>query len=291
MIDRYLLRYFLAVIDQGNFSRAASACSVSQPTLSVGIAKLETEVGQALFLRTNRRTELTAAGVRFAEHARRIEQEFALAEQAARGAMQTNIVRLGILSTIPLALVQRALNVTSGQSIQIEVVFEAERRLLAHLDRGRLDAVLGLVRADSPGGSLALFEEGYRLAMPPGHPLAKRASVAPEELADNAMIVRRHCEVLSQTSRHFTAHGVRPFMAARVTSDTQALACVRAGLGVTVMPASYCGEGVAMPRLAGFDPVRTIGILHGARTAAQELSDSLTAIGTALCAAYADTIP
>jgi DNA-binding transcriptional LysR family regulator len=41
MIERYLLRYFLAVIDQGNFSRAAAHCHVSQPTLSTGIAKLE----------------------------------------------------------------------------------------------------------------------------------------------------------------------------------------------------------------------------------------------------------
>ena len=45
MLDRYLLRYFLAVVDQGNFSRAAAHCNVSQPTLSVGIAKLERTLG------------------------------------------------------------------------------------------------------------------------------------------------------------------------------------------------------------------------------------------------------
>ena len=59
MIDRYHLRYFLAVIDQGNFSRAAEACNVSQPTLSVGVAKLEKALGRPLFRRTNRRVELT----------------------------------------------------------------------------------------------------------------------------------------------------------------------------------------------------------------------------------------
>ena len=58
MIDRYLLRYFLAVIEKGNFSKAAAACGVSQPTLSVGIAKLETMLDRPLFQRSNRRVEL-----------------------------------------------------------------------------------------------------------------------------------------------------------------------------------------------------------------------------------------
>ena len=72
MLDRYLLRYFLAVVDHGNFSRAASQCNVSQPTLSVGVAKLEREVGAPLFVRSNQRVELTEAGARFLPHARRI---------------------------------------------------------------------------------------------------------------------------------------------------------------------------------------------------------------------------
>ncbi len=83
MIDRYLLRYFLAVMDEGNFTRAAAHCRVSQPTLSVGIAKLESMVGTPLFNRTNSRVELTTAGARFAQHARRIEAEFAAAERSA----------------------------------------------------------------------------------------------------------------------------------------------------------------------------------------------------------------
>ena len=83
MIDRYHLRYFLAVIDQGNFSKAAATCNVSQPTLSVGIAKIEKMLGQTLFLRTNRRVELTDAGARLASHARRIEAEARLTSSHA----------------------------------------------------------------------------------------------------------------------------------------------------------------------------------------------------------------
>src|SRR6201996_5792607 len=99
MIDRYLLRYFLAVIDQGNFSKAAASCHVSQPTLSVGIAKLEGLLGRALFHRTNRRVELTEAGARFAVHARRIEGEFTLAEREVHEAADATDLRLGILQS------------------------------------------------------------------------------------------------------------------------------------------------------------------------------------------------
>jgi DNA-binding transcriptional LysR family regulator len=76
------------------------------------------------------------------------------------------------------------------------------------------------------------------------------------------MIVRRHCEVLSETSRHFTERGVRPFFAFRGTNDEQVLALVQVGLGVTVMPASYTMKGVVRPLLAGFNLKRQIGLLY-----------------------------
>ena len=71
MIDRYLIRYFLAVVDQGSFSRASRQANVSQPTLSVGIAKLESLLGETLFERSTRRISLTSAGARFLPPARR----------------------------------------------------------------------------------------------------------------------------------------------------------------------------------------------------------------------------
>jgi len=105
MIERYLLRYFLAVVEHGNFTRAAESCNVTQPTLSVGIARLEESVGQRLFHRSNRRVDLTPTGAQFAEHARRIEAQFNLAEEAMKQHRPDAIVRLGVLSTLPTAIV------------------------------------------------------------------------------------------------------------------------------------------------------------------------------------------
>jgi DNA-binding transcriptional LysR family regulator len=265
MIDRYLLRYFLAVIDYGNFSKAAAQCHVSQPTLSVGIAKLEEALGRPLFRRTNRRVELTDSGVRFAVHARRIESEFNAAEQDLGAGGATKAFRLGVLTSIPTRWIE-ALAARLSPTLAhapVSLVEGRERDLLERLTRGRIDAALTIVRpVDARFDSEILRTEGYGLALPSGHALAHMPVIAAEALADSVMIVRRHCEVLAETSRHFTSRGVRPFFTAKTTDDSRALALVRAGFGVTVMPDCFNAEGVVRPRLAGFDFVRNLGILY-----------------------------
>lgn len=265
MIDRYLLRYFLAVIDYGNFSKAAAQCNVSQPTLSVGIAKLEQQLSRPLFRRSNRRVELTDAGVRFAVHARRIESEFNIAEQDVGTSRASKAFRLGILTSIPTRWVE-ALAARLPQDLpqnQIALVEGRERDLLERLTRGRIDAALTIVRTGNTRfDSEILRTEGYSLALPMSHALADKPMIAAEALADNVMIVRRHCEVLAETSRHFTLRGVRPFFTAKTTNDDRVLALVRAGLGVTVMPDGFTAEGVVRPRLTGFDLTRNLGILY-----------------------------
>jgi DNA-binding transcriptional LysR family regulator len=278
MIDRYLLRYFLAVVDLGNFSRAAAQENVSQPTLSVGIAKLETLLGRQLFHRTNRRVELTEAGARFAVHARRIEAEFNLAEAAASATPVRRSLRLGVLASAPIEWIADFVTLLSAAdpSQRIELVEGRERDISEALSRGRIEVALTLIR---PGASRfpneVLKTEGYALAMPSTHAHANCDVIEPELLADSVMIVRRHCEVLSDTSRYFTRHGVRPFFAARTTSDQQTLTLVQAGLGVTVMPDCFAAPGVSRPKLAGFDLRRDIGIVYASSVEEARLGASL----------------
>jgi DNA-binding transcriptional LysR family regulator len=260
MIDRYHLRYFLAVIDTGNFSRAAAACNVSQPSLSVGIAKLEAQLGAPLFRRTSKRVALTEAGGRLAAHARAIEAGFAQAERVVAGSDTAATIKLGVLASTPRHWTEQALALLAGT--RVELVEGRERELLERLARGRIDAALTIVRAgEARFGARVLASEGYTLALSAAHPLAARESIAAEELVGDAMIVRRHCEALSETSRFFTARGVRPFFPARTTSDDRALGYVRAGLGVTVMPDGFREPGVARVPIEGFDLVRDIGLL------------------------------
>jgi len=264
MIDRYLLRYFLAVIDHGTFSRAAEHCSVTQPTLSVGIAKLEGLLGQPLFHRSSRRVEMTPAGARFARHARLIENEFNMAERAVAESPPRQTLRIGILNTVPTALVADFLRRVAADPAaeQVEIIEGRERDLMERLETGRLEFALTIMRGRTGFESEPLVEEGYALAMAEGHPYAQVRMIAGELLADQTMIVRRQCELLSETSQYFTRRGVRPFFAARTMNDDRALAYVAAGLGLTVMPASYRAPGVALRKLAGFDFTRTLGIIY-----------------------------
>lgn len=263
MIERYLLRYFLAVVEHGNFTRAAESCNVTQPTLSVGIARLEESVGQRLFHRSNRRVDLTPTGAQFAEHARAIEAQFNLAEEAMKQGQPEAIIRLGVLSSIPtgvVAAIAHALGAIDG--IRTEFVEGRASELQDRLDAARIDLAI----TTEPQGRhraqfLGVATEGYGLALPASHPLAARASIAAHELADNVMLVRRHCELLTATSQHFTARGVRPFFAARSRNDDRILALVAAGVGVTVMPDCFEAPGVARVPMEDFVHVRTLGVL------------------------------
>lgn len=265
MIDRYQLRYFLAVVEAGNFSKAAARMNVTQPTLSVGIAKLEAQLGTKLFHRTNQRVHLTEAGSRLLAHARAIENEFNRAVQSITGLKPARLVRVGVLATIPTAIIEQI--VVRQRSLDrqehIEIVEGNERDIASLLDRGRIDIALTVLRSGAERFvSEPLYSEGYALAMPVWHRFAHLESVPGEDLADDVMIVRRQCEALPETSRYFTERGVRPEFSLRTMNDDRALALVRAGLGITVMPETYRDRAIRQPKLAGFDLQRDIGIQY-----------------------------
>src|SRR3546814_17658359 len=109
---------------------------------------------------------------------------------------------------------------------RIEIVPGSERELLGRLDAERIEVAFTLIR---PGAhrfpTQSIIEEGYGIAMAADHPLAGRAMVAAEELASETMIVRRHCEALSATSRYFVDRGVRPHFALRSTNEIGRASC------------------------------------------------------------------
>lgn len=272
-MDRYLLRYFLAIVETGNFSRAAARENVAQPTLSAGIAKLEAELKARLFDRTNRRVHLTEAGSRFLVHARRIEHEYEAAQASVSGAARNELLRVAVLSTVPSAVVEEILARRGGDGERLELLEGSEREVLSLLDRGRAEAALTIINPSTDRfASERLHEEGYGLALPSSHRLAGEAVLPGEALADEVMMVRRHCEALALTSRYFTDRNVRPFFSYRGTSDEKVLDLVRAGLGITVMPDSYRADGVVRVQLDGFTPRRTLGLCYATEAARHRTS-------------------
>ncbi len=261
MIDRYLLRYFLAVVDHGNFSAAARHCRVSQPSLSIGIARLEDLLGRPVFTRTNRRVELTAAGARLVTPARRIEADFAEAERVTLDDAPVATIRIGLMSTLPDMWVEEAVaSARLAATERVEIVDARAKEIPALLERGRIDAGIGLRQGDNLPG-FDLWTEGYAIALSSAHPLSGRRSLRAEDVAAETMFVRRDCEALTEISRHFTSRGIRPFMAARTRSEGRAVSYVRSGLGITVMPSSFASRQIALVPMEGFGVARTVGIM------------------------------
>ena len=267
-MDRYLLRYFLAVAELGSFSKAAQRVSVTQPTLSVGIAKLEDEVGARLFERTTRRVSLTPAGSKFLQHARRITQEYEAALREVSNTPQLRRLRAGILSTIPARDLERVVaghaKISSGEAL--EILDSTERDIANRLSDGRLDVAITILR---PGlesfAQEELRNEPYVLFVAANHKLSGVEEIEGSELAGETMIVRRQCEGLPEISRYFTNRDVRPSFSLRTLSDDRAMSMVAAGLGVTVAPASFKAPGLASVNLAGFNLSRDVGLVFSDR--------------------------
>lgn len=264
MFELYQIRYFLAVVETGSFTRAAERRYVTQPTLSAGIGKLEKALGAKLFDRTSRRVSLTVAGARFLGRAQRIVQECSEAVNAVAGLDEPEILRLGALLTIPARITGTYIRDyrAAHPGHMVELTEGTEQELQNRLDQGQIDRTLSILRR--PGGT-TLLSEGYSLAVAAGHRLAGRPEIDISEIADEPVIIRSRCEVLSETSRFFTDHNLRPPIAYRTDHDERARCMVAAGLGVTTMPESYATDGVAMLRITGFDYRRRIGIRTASR--------------------------
>ena len=262
-MELYLLRYFLAVIETGSFTKAAQACLITQPTLSAGIKRLEEQLGVDLLVRNNKRVFLTTAGSRFLPRAKAILHEVNMASADLAETETSNVLRLGVLQTLPVGLVADLLKtfIADHPGIRFDLHDGTEQELLNRLDERGIDYALSIRRVDDDT-SLALFDEGYQLALPQSHRLAGSREIRGEDLANDSMIVRSRCEVLSETSRHFTDRNVRPPLVYRTPQDERALAMVGAGLGITVMPDSYHAPDVVRIPMAGFSLRRTVALFR-----------------------------
>lgn len=262
MFELYQLRYFLAVVETGNFTKAAERACVTQPTLSAGIKKLEQQVEVQLFNRSSRRVFLTEAGTRFLDHAKSILYECNQATMELQNVEVKKALRLGVLRTIPAKLISHLLGAfRRGEGGVVFELFEGtEQELTNRLTEGSIDLAISLLHDEANG--VPLFEEGYSLFVASDHPQANRKHIKGATLADDQMIVRTRCEVLSETSRYFTDRNVRPRLVFRTETDERALEMVAAGLGVTVMPSSYHHDRVKQVHLDGFDFRRKVGLIR-----------------------------
>lgn len=266
-MEPYLLRYFLAVVETGSFTRAAEACLITQPSLSAGIKRLEEQLGVTLFVRNNKRVFLTTAGTRFLPRAKTILHECNVAIAELAQTEKARVLRVGVLQTLSGAWVAGCLKGFreayrgADKTGRFDLFEGTEQEILNRFDERGIDYALSIRRVDDHS-SVPLYDETYVLALPADHPLAGVKEVRGEDLSDQPMIVRSRCEVLSETSRYFTDRNVRPPLAYRTANDERALRMVAAGVGATVVPQSHAAQGVVTTRLLGFTHSRTVALFR-----------------------------
>jgi DNA-binding transcriptional LysR family regulator len=249
-VDLRQLEFFVAVVEEGQFTRAARRCNIAQSALSASIRALEHELGAALFTRTTRRVALTEAGRAFLVEARRT----LLAAEGARAAVQdVTELRRGSLALggIPTpSLLDQAALLADFRSrhpmIEIRYVRGTSMALVEDLRVGTLDAALiSMPRRTPPGLQLlALFTESLSLVCPPGHRLARRRTIKPEDLAGEQLVGAPAGSVAHRViDDHLrTAAADAPTVPFDVNDTGTILDFVAHGLGIALLQTSLAGS-------------------------------------------------
>jgi LysR family hydrogen peroxide-inducible transcriptional activator len=235
------LEYVVAVAETLGFHKAAERCHVSQPTLSAQVKQLEDVLGVQIFERDRRRVLLTAAGSVVVAHARRvlleIDDMIAAAKQLTEP--RSGTLRIGVIPTIAPYLLPDVVPAVRKRFPKLQLVFREEKTdaVVADLREGRLDAGLLALEADIGEWSTGrIADDPFVVALPKGHPFARKKRIAPSELEDEKVLLldEGHCfreQALSVCDRA----GARE-TELRATSLSTLSQMVSSGSGITLLP-------------------------------------------------------
>jgi len=242
-MEMHQIRYFLAVAEELNFTRAAERCNVSQPSLTRAIKMLEEELGGQLFRRERSKTHLSELGRMVVPHLRQISMEASEAKQRARAlrSLHHAVLKLGLMCTIgPSNLLELVRGIRMRHpGIELQITDATAAELYERLDAGDLEvAVYCHPDHDSPDklNCVPLFRERFVIVISPEHPLAEQETIRVRDLDGQHYLQRVHCEYAEHAGRIFQERGVSDHTVYRSDRDDWILAMAAAGMGYAFMP-------------------------------------------------------
>ena len=264
-MEMHQIRYFLAVSEFLNFTRAAEECHVAQPSLSRAVKKLEEELGGDLFRRERGQTHLTELGRKMQPLLQQAyDSAVAAKEQAAKyQSMELSPLRVGLSKTVPMNLIMPSLAELARAFPGLELhMFRADAGgLLEALKAG--DIELGIA-AELPGPEWdrldrwRLFEEGFVLL---GSPDPAESSVPLSATAGIAFILRPYCENLPALEVALAAQGITQVNQHEVSGDEDVATLVGARMGVALMAESSAQvSGCPVTDIEDLDVTRTVEV-------------------------------
>jgi DNA-binding transcriptional LysR family regulator len=242
-MEMHQVRYFLAVCDELNFTRAAERCNVAQPSLTRAIKLLEEELGGPLFHRERANTHLSELGRMVKPY---IEQVASQAQEAKRLALdfiklKKTVLKLGIMCTIaPTHMVGLFTSLQARhEGVELQLVDAGARVLQERLIGGDLEVAIYCLPGDAKDERLhymPLFSEQFFIAISPNHPLAHKNAIRSADLNGQRYLNRVNCEYIGVAAPIWEQHGAKCEMVYRSERDDWILAMIAAGLGFGFMP-------------------------------------------------------
>ena len=269
------MRYLVALARERHFGRAAEACHVSQPTLSVAIKKVEGQIGSALFERTASDVRITALGERIVNQARSVLEEAVKLEEiaGATGDPMAGQLRVGIIYTIAPYLLPQLIPALSREAPKMPVFLKEDftANLIPALKSGDLDVIIIALPFSEPGlVAQPVYDEPFRVVMPAAHPWVGREDIPGDELDGQNLLLlgQGNCfrdQVLESCPRLAGQDALEHSLEGSSLETIRYM--VASGAGVAVMPSTAADpliEREPMVKVlpfAGQSPSRTVGLV------------------------------
>src|SRR5467141_2759007 len=264
------LRYFNALARHGHFGRAAEACAITQPALSMQIKELEEALGGVLLERSARQVALTKFGEDAAPRVRdilRLVDELGDLARASRGRLVGRL-RIGMIPTIAPYLLPKVIgNLTrTHPELDIHVRETLTPKLIEELAEGRLDTAIVALPVSEPSlTEVALFAENFLLVRPgedEGTPVPSSETLREMRLL---LLEEGHC-FRDQALSFCNMQSSPPRDALDASSLSTLVQMVSAGMGVTLIPEMAVAvetrsASVSVARFKNPKPSRTIGMI------------------------------
>lgn len=269
------IRYFLAVAEQGNFTRAAEALHVSQPTLSQQIKQLEENLGTPLFDRSGRTVRLTDAGMAWMRYARLALQDLEAGTRAIHdvATLERGNLRLAMTPTFTAYLVGPVIDAFYRQypGVSVSIHEMTQDRIEALLAEDRLDVGIAFSQAQSVDiVAEELFTESLNMMVGAEHPLVQQREPLSAQVFEQQPLV-----LLSEdfATRQFIddycrRQGIRPRVAMEANAIGAIIEIVRRGQLATLLPAAVAQENLQL------HPVRLTDVMPARRAVLLQRKDA-----------------
>jgi LysR family transcriptional regulator, hydrogen peroxide-inducible genes activator len=241
-MEIHQLRYFVAVAEEGSFSRAAAKVRVAQPSLSQQIRKLEAEVGQPLFDRLPRSVVLTEAGRCLIDYARQILASIGDARRCIdefKGEIAGRVAVGAIPTIAPYVLPELVITFQNHYpNVTLEIVEDVTAGITRRIEAGELDVALASTCQQSPTlRRERLGNEPLLALVPEGHALAKKTEITFDDLKSQRFLLLHEMHCLSQQVHHLLeSRRLHPEIALAGSQLSTIANMVAAGIGVSIVP-------------------------------------------------------